>query len=1005
MADGTRELFLIDGNSLAYRAFFALPESIATSDGRPTNAIFGFASMLVKILTDHGSVPTVVVWDAGLSGRGEMSADYKAQRPSRPSLLKEQWPHLRPLVEAFGYRNISVEGFEADDVIATLVEQAKERGVPVMVVTGDRDAYQLVGDGVRIMTTSRGITDTRIYDRQGVIERYGIPPELIPDFIGLKGDTSDNIPGVPGIGDKTAAELLQRFGDLEGVLSHVDEISGAKRKQNLLEHADTARLSKQLAMIVRDVPGIELDLEAELSRSPDRSGLRAAFREWELREPLRRLEEALEAAELDAIPRPEAAEARRVEVRRGGVGDVAGLPGSPLALVAARPEAPEGELLPRDPLWSFGAWAGEGAALAGECEDPAELVAAAVGREVIAHDAKALGEVPSRLVFDTEVAAYLLDPARRGYPLDELCEERGLAVEVPDEQAGRAVLVHALADQQALQVRERGLEDLLREIELPLVRVLRECEKAGIKLDVRRLEEVAGGIRSEAAQLEREIWELAGEEFMIGSPQQLGEVLFGKLGLSRKRRGKTGYSTDARVLQAIRDEHPIIPKIERFRELSKLAQTYLEQLPAAIDPRDGRLHTTLNQTNTATGRLSSINPNLQNIPVRTETGREIRACFVAEPGNVLISVDYSQVELRVLAHIAGEQVLKDIFLRGEDVHTETAAAVFGLPPEQLDVSMRSKAKMVNYGIVYGLSAFGLADRLRISQEEAQEFIDRYLERFPAVKRFMDEAVEQAVEHGYVSTLFGRRRQVPEIRARNWGTRKLGERLAVNSIIQGTAADIIKVAMVRCHDALASAGLATRVILQIHDELLFEGPAEEASRACEIVCREMVGAANLDPPSTLPPPRFGRHRFTRRRQSLPARSALACHPPEGGLAPHLRASTNASAETRKQSRSRGSSGARYCDVRHDACARAKPAPSERYAGIRKRESRRNSATNCSAAGRALRRRTPSRFAITVCIRARSSFSQIGSKSPSGTSTIIRSASSVVIRRLAGVAAWR
>jgi DNA polymerase-1 len=333
---------------------------------------------------------------------------------------------------------------------------------------------------------------------------------------------------------------------------------------------------------------------------------------------------------------------------------------------------------------------------------------------------------------------------------------------------------------------------------------------------------------------------------MIGSPQQLADVLFVKLGLSRKRRGKTGFSTDARVLQAIRDEHPIVPKIERFRELSKLAQTYLEQLPAAIGA-DGRLHTTLQQTNTATGRLSSINPNLQNIPIRSETGREIRACFVAEPGNVLISVDYSQVELRVLAHIADEDVLRDIFLRGEDVHTETAAAVFDTPPDELTVAMRSKAKMVNYGIVYGLSAYGLADRLRIPQEEAQEFIDRYLQRFPRVAQFMADAVTQAQDHGYVSTLFGRRRQIPEIRARNWQTRKLGERLAVNTVIQGTAADIIKVAMVRSHDALAAAGLSTRVILQIHDELLFEGPEEESARAAEIVAAEMVGAAELDPP--------------------------------------------------------------------------------------------------------------------------------------------------------------
>jgi DNA polymerase I len=848
--DSPRELFLIDGNSLAYRAFFALPESIATSDGRPTNAIFGFASMLVKILTDYGQVPTVVVWDAGMSGRKELSADYKAQRSSRPDLLKQQWPHLRPLVEAFGYRNISVEGFEADDVIAALVEQARNRNIPVMVVTGDRDAYQLVGDGVRIMTTSRGITDTKVYDRDGVVERYGIPPELIPDFIGLKGDTSDNIPGVPGIGDKTAAELLQRFGDLEGVLGHVDDISGAKRKQNLTEHADAARLSKQLATMVRDVP-IDLDLEVEFTKVPDRANLRTVFREWELRDPLRRLEEALFAAEAEEIPRPEAAEVKTIPVRTGPASGIPKLTGDELYLVAVPPEAPEGELLPVNTKWRFGAYAGGDYALAGEVDDPAELAAAAGDRPVVAHDAKALGDVPQNLVFDTELAAYLLDPARRGFPLDELCEERGLAVTSEDEQATRAVLIHELAALQRPTLNERGLTDLMTDIEIPLVHVLRETEKVGIKLDTQRLEEAASRIRIDAEQLEREIWELAGEEFMIGSPQQLAEVLFVKLGLSRKRRGKTGFSTDARVLQAIRDEHEIIPKIERWRELTKLVQTYLEPLPAWIG-HDGRLHTTFLQVNAATGRLASINPNLQNIPIRTETGRVIRSCFVAEPGNVLISVDYEQVELRVLAHIANEQVLRDIFLRGEDVHTETASKVFELPPEKLDVGMRSKAKMVNYGIVYGLSAYGLADRLQIAQEEAQEFIDRYLERFPAVAQFMKDAVEQAEQHGYVSTLFGRRRQIPEIRARNWQTRKLGERLAVNSVIQGTAADIIKVAMVRAHHALAAEGLKTRLILQIHDELLAEGPEEESAKAAEVIAREMVAAADLDPPLAVEP---------------------------------------------------------------------------------------------------------------------------------------------------------
>src|ERR687897_2555461 len=351
-----RELFLIDGNSLAYRAFFALPESIATSDGRPTNAIFGFASMLVKILTDHGDVPTVVVWDAGMSGRKDISAEYKAQRSTRPDLLKEQWPHLQPLVDAFGYPNVSVEGFEADDVIAALTDRAREKGIPAMVVTGDRDAYQLVDDGVRIMSTSRGVTDTKVYDRQGVIDRYGIPPEKIPDFIGLKGDTSDNIPGVPGIGDKTASDLLQRFGDLETVLGSVDEITGAKRKQNLTEHADAARLSKQLATMVRDVP-VDIDLEAEITREVDRSGVRPVFRDWELRDPLRRLEEALAVLEMEEIPRPETAEARTIEAKEGKPADIAKLRGEELVLVASPPDVPEGELFPSETGWRFAALA------------------------------------------------------------------------------------------------------------------------------------------------------------------------------------------------------------------------------------------------------------------------------------------------------------------------------------------------------------------------------------------------------------------------------------------------------------------------------------------------------------------------------------------------------------------------------------------------------------------------------------------------------------------------
>jgi DNA polymerase-1 len=893
-ADSPRELYLIDGNSLVYRAFFALPESIATSKGQPTNAIFGFASMLVKIISEYGVKPTLVIWDAGTSGRDEVYGEYKAGRRERPDLLSEQWPHMHPLVESFGYENVKVPGYEADDVIATLAERAKGEGLDVTVVTGDRDMFQLVEPGIRVMATGRGITDTTIYDRDAVIDRYGIPPERIPDFYGLKGDTSDNIPGVPGIGDKTASQLLQEWGDLEGVLSNIESISGAKRKQNLTEHADNARISKQLATAVRDVD-VEIDFDEIVAREPDRSRLRETFREFELRAPLERLEEAL--GEDGAAPAERVDEVVEVQAREVPLAELGTLEGELVAIAALRPgedpdlvaaaaeatEDPDEELAaeeeaaaealgegapvaaapaaggpaqasfdfdsgPRGPL-TIAAWAGD-EVLVAEAETLAAFSMARAGQPVVAHDWKTIAmaddacEAPP-LAHDTLVAAYLIDPARRGYPLDELATELGLGARIDgaDGVAERAVLTRLLAERQRERLDEDGLTKLFHEIELPLVDVLVEMERAGVKLDVERLRAISARFNERAIELERRVWDLAGEEFTIGSPQQLAPILFEKLGLSRKRRGKTGFSTDARVLQAIRHEHEIVPAIEEWREVTKLKSTYLDAFPELIGA-DGRLHTTFNQTAATTGRLSSTNPNLQNIPIRTEQGREIRACFVAEDGCRLISADYSQVELRLLAHIADEPVLKDIFRRGEDVHTATAEAILG---GKTDPGTRSKAKMVNYGIVYGLSAFGLADRLQIEKEEAQQFIDAYLERFPKVKQFIDETIAQATTEGYVSTLFGRIRRVPELRSRQFQTRSLGERLAVNMVIQGTAADIIKVAMVRARDELRTAGLNTRLVLQIHDELLFEGPEDEVDAASEIVRREMADAFEMDPP--------------------------------------------------------------------------------------------------------------------------------------------------------------
>ncbi len=864
-----RRLFLIDGPSLVYRAFYALPESIATSTGEPTNAIFGFASMLVKIVTDHGVQPTMVAWDAGSSGRTELFAEYKAGRRSRPDLLKAQWPAMEPLVEAFGYRNVKLDGFEADDVIASLAEQARTAGVPVTIVTGDRDVFQLIDEQglVQVMATARGITETKLYDHQAVIDRYGLPPELIPDFYGLKGDTSDNIPGIPGIGEKTASDLIQRFGSLEGVLSHVREIGGPKRKQSLIDHADDARMSKSLATVKRDLP-VEFDLKSEAAREPDRSQLREVFRRWELRDPLRRVEEALGEAELaKAVSSDEVTLTGRV--LGGVVADIAklktasGTTAEELCVVVSSSEAPEGELFVEGSQWRFAvsadpppagvaqgkqaaARASRATVLVGDCAGPEEVMTACGELPVVAHDAKALGVVAPGLVHDTLLGAYLLEPARRGYPFAELCEERGLVADLQDPVAGEALLVGALAAWQREQILERDLEGVMRDIELPLVSVLRDMEVLGVRLNVECLHEITGRVREEISGLERRIYELAGEEFTIGSPSQMGEILFVKLGLSRKRRGKTGFSTDARVLQAIREEHEIVPHIERWRELSTLIKTYLDVLPQLVDEHS-RIHTTFLQTVAQTGRLSSTNPNMQNVPIRTPLGREIRGCFEAEEGKLLISVDYSQIELRVLAHLASEPVLVEIFKRGEDVHTATASEVFAVEPERIDPGMRAKAKMINYGIVYGLSDYGLADRLNIPLEEAKAFIDAYLERFSCVARFMAETIDAAKEEGHVKTLWGRRRQIPELQARNYQVRTLGERLAVNTVVQGTAADIIKLAMVRCHDALRDGGLATKQILTIHDELLFEAPPEETGAARELIEREMVGVWEHSPP--------------------------------------------------------------------------------------------------------------------------------------------------------------
>jgi DNA polymerase I len=822
------ELFLVDGNNLAYRAFFALPEELATTEGFPTNALLGFTNMLFKLLSDYRPKGVAVAWDTRAVHRHELSEDYKSDRRPMPDLLGEQFPHFRPIVEAFGYRNLEFEGWEADDVIATLATRADEEGIKTVVVSTDRDAFQLVTDNVVLMMTPRGVADVNVYTPDRVEARYGIRPDQIPDFIGLKGDTSDNIPGVPGIGDKTAGQLVAQYGSLDGVLEHVDELSPARRK-NITEHAEQARRSKELATMRRD---LELGCDpAELVLlPPDRSELREMFRRFEFRNLLGRVDILDDAVPAQAMRMP----GTEVAWREGEFPEVKGR-----ASIAIRDD--HFALARGDDGVVVGTW------------DPA-LERRLERADVIAHDFKALPRLTMEPVEDTMLLAYLIEPGRASYELDDLAAEYGVEpIPTPAADDETAALVrHAeiprrLAPVMLDRVRERGAEELYRSIELPLTAVLAAMEDAGVKIDTYRMGEITARLADRLEELESKAYELAGEEFMLGSTQQVARILFEKLQLTPGRKGKTGYSTDTRVLRTIRHEHEIVGVIEEWREYSKLLNTYLEPLPSLISEADGRLHTTFNQTVASTGRLSTSNPNLQAIPIRTELGKEIRSAFVAESGSRLLSADYSQIELRILAHVSGEPKLREAFARGDDIHTATAVEVLGKDPAQLTSGDRSIAKMINFGIVYGISAFGLSENLEIPREQAQEYIDAYLARFPRVQDFIQRTIEQSKRDGYATSLLGRRRPTPEIRASNRQTRSLGERLAVNFVMQGSNADIIKKAMIAIHRRLRDEGRGARLVLQVHDELLLEVPEAEIGSVRELVREEMCSAYPLDPP--------------------------------------------------------------------------------------------------------------------------------------------------------------
>lgn len=883
----SRQVMLIDGNSLTYRAFFALPTDLATASGQVTNAVLGFTTMLTYLLREHQPDSIVVAFDRPEpTFRHERIPTYKGNRDEAPDILRQQMGLVRQVLDVLHVTTVEVPGFEADDVIATLAEQAKGQGHEVIIVTGDRDAYQLVEDPhVRVLYNKRGVSDYALYDERGIEERTGVHPRLYVQYAAMRGDQSDNLPGVPGVGEKTAAKLLNTYGSLDGIFAHVDEQT-PKLRENLAAHEEQVRLNSEIMVLVRDVD-VECDFTAATIDDVDVDEVRKLFDFLEFRGKFELLDEALGGrlggggaagggrggaevleAEVDEVQTGDAAVAL-LERLAGGEGPLAVAPAwagtegrSPLDGLALVVDGPTGEV----------AWV-DGAVLADEAVGAAlGRVLAAGGRPLAAHGAKALmrrldqdGVEVRSLAVDTMLAAYLLDPAEARYLLGDLLL-RYANLELPDdapasegqldldggavapslEAARRALAVDRLVDPLTDALDAQGLRRLFDDIEVPLVRVLAKMEAVGIAVDRGELEALNAQLVEECAALSEQIKADAGEDFNVNSTLQLREILFEKLGLTPQKKTKTGFSTDAASLEKLVGQHPIIEHLLRYREVEKLRSTYGEGLLAEVAP-DGRIHATFNQTVARTGRLSSDAPNLHNIPVRTEGGRAFRRAFVPGPGFELLVADYNQIELRCIAHLAEDPGLIGAFESGSDIHNETAARVFGVDPGEVTIEQRSKAKMVSYGLAYGMEAYGLGQRLAIPTEEAAEILDAYFEAFPSVKSYMESTVAEARERGYTETLFGRRRQIPELSSNNFRIRQAGERQAMNAGIQGLAADIFKVALVDLDRALEERAVESRVILQVHDEVVLEVPPAEREEIAALTRDTLSGAAELRVP--------------------------------------------------------------------------------------------------------------------------------------------------------------
>ncbi len=875
-----RTIAVLDGNSLLHRAFHALPETMTAPDGRPTNAAYGFISMLIKLIADLAPDGVVVAFDCGKPlFRIEALEQYKVHRPPTAEALKAQFPMVKKLISAMGLPIVEVQGWEGDDILGTLARRGEECGYRILLVTGDRDAFQLVSDRVRVVTTRKGVTDIVVMGPAEVEERYGVTPAQIPDYLGLKGDTSDNIPGVPGIGEKTAAKLLQEWGTLEAAIEAAKEgkISG-RAGANLVEHEDAAYASRKVATIACEVP-LGLDLERVKLGGYDPEALAEAFGELRfatLLERLLALPVAGGAAKAATVPGPEAAMAVAAPPRALISGEAAIERVRAWAAHGAEPatgwlgvafgepcdtlfaEEPPLGVATADVVALVDAAAAEDA-LAGLVSDG--RIAAADMKAVLQKLCPADDSVSCRIeasavsgerIFDVGVAAYLLESNRSSYALRALYPDYlGRPLAEPTEEFCDAAIDASAAAELAADLEKRlsddGSLEVFRRIEMPLVGVLIGMERVGVGVDTDVLARLGEEASSGIEELREEIHALAECQFTIDSPKQLSEVLFEKLGLPPQKKTKTGYSTDAGVLAALAPLHPIAEKIVAYRELTKLKSTYIDALPRMLGG-DGRLHTSFNQTVAATGRLSSSNPNLQNIPVRTELGRRIRAAFVPSmPGDIMVSADYSQIELRILAHLSGDRGLIEAFTGGVDFHTATAARVFGVPPTEVTSEQRGKAKAVNFGIVYGISAHGLAPKLGVGNAEAQATIDRYYAAYPGVREYLDRVVAEAHRDGFATTLFGRKRRIPELASRNFNLRSFGERTAMNHPMQGTAADIMKLAMIEVDRRLREQGLRSRMVLQVHDELVFEAPTAEKDELAELAQEAMSGVVELAVP--------------------------------------------------------------------------------------------------------------------------------------------------------------